>query len=489
MPDPRYQRLSPQDAAFLDLESPNQHMHVAATLVLRAGPLRTAHGGIDIERLRSYIASRLHLLPRYRQRLARIPLGGHPVWVDDPHFNIAYHVRHTGIPRPGDARQLKRLSGRILSQQLDRQRPLWELWVVEGLEGGDHFAMVQKVHHAMIDGILAVDLMAVLMSPEPKQTFEPGPPWEPKEAPRGLELISGEITRRIGATYGATSRAPRLLREPRGWLSEVEERVSALAAALGAGLRSASDTPLNQPIGPHRRFDWIEMDLEAVKAVKGRLGGTVNDVVLATVAGAVRRFLQLRRVEVDDLSIRANVPVSLRSRDERGTLGNRIALLVMDLPVDVRDPLERLERVRENMRRLKQSRQAMGAEVLSAVGEWTSATLLSLAVRVAVRGRPYNLVVTNVPGPQVPLHLLGAEMETCYPVANLLPNQALGVALFSYAGKLFWGFVADWDAVPDLHEFVVAVEESFAELAATSPREAGPHPARVPGSELRRRAG
>jgi WS/DGAT/MGAT family acyltransferase len=214
------------------------------------------------------------------------------------------------------------------------------------------------------------------------------------------------------------------------------------------------------------------MDLEAVKGVKNRLGGTVNDVVLTTVAGALRRFLELRRVAVDDLAIRANVPVSLRSRDERGTLGNRIALLMMDLPVNEKDPLVQWERVRESMGRLKQSRQAMGAEVLSAVSEWTSATLLSLAVRVSVRGRPYNLVVTNVPGPQVPLYLLGAEMETCYPVVNLLPNQGLGVALFSYAGKLFWGIVADWDIVPDLHEFVLAIEEAFAELATANPRRA-----------------
>ena len=243
-----------------------------------------------------------------------------------------------------------------------------------------------------------------------------------------------------------------------------------MGSPLRASLRRASATPINEPIGPHRRFDWIEMDLETVKGVKNRLGGTVNDVVLATVAGALRRFLELRRVAVDDLAIRANVPVSLRTRDERGTLGNRIALLMMDLPVNEREPLARLECVRENMGRLKNSKQAMGAEVLSAVSEWTSATLLSLAVRVSVRGRPYNLVVTNVPGPQVPLYLLGAEMETCYPVVNLLPNQALGVALFSYAGKLFWGIVADWDLVPDLHEFVLAIDESFAQLANTAPR-------------------
>jgi WS/DGAT/MGAT family acyltransferase len=339
----------------------------------------------------------------------------------------------------------------------------------------------------MIDGISGVDLMAVLMGSTPEEDFEPGPPWEPQEIPRGLELIGAEITRRIAGAFDASGEAPRALREVRTWLHKLEERVAAVGAALGAGLRSASDTPLNQPLGPHRRFDWIEMDLEDVKAVKNRLGGTVNDVVLATVTGALRRFLELRRVAVDDLAIRANVPVSLHTRDQRGTLGNRIALLMMDLPVNERDPVVQLERVRENMGRLKRSRRALGAEVLSAVSEWTSATLLSLAVRVSVRGRPYNLVVTNVPGPQVPLFLLGAEMQTCYPMVNLLPNQGLGVALFSYLGKLFWGIVADWDIVPDLHEFVLAIEEAFEDLSlAAAQRPAAPdaRDARGTGSGL-----
>jgi len=461
-----WDRLSPQDRTFLDLEGPNHHQHIAATVILDMGPLRRADGGVDVDRVRAHVASRLHRLPRYRQRLAWIPLEGHPVWVDDPHFQVEYHVRHTALPRPGDERQLKRLSGRILSQPLDRARPLWELWVVEGLEGGDRFAIVQKTHHCMIDGISGVDLLTVLLSPDPEEAPQPAAPWEPRHVPRGLDLATTEAARRVGRTLDALLAAPRALREPRLLLDRVVEGTEAVAETLAAGLRPASETPWNRALGPHRRFDWSDLSLERVKAVKNALGGTVNDVVLASVAGALRRFLELRRVPTERLRIRANVPVSVRTADERGTLGNRIALFMAELPVAEPDALERLARVRETMARLKESRQALGAEVLSAVSEWTSSTLLSLAVRVSARGRPYNLVVTNVPGPQLPLYLLGARMRACYPVVNLLPAQGLGIALFSYDGQLFWGFVADWELVPDLHELVRAVEASFAELEA-----------------------
>ena len=477
MAEAAYDRLSAQDATFLDLETPNLHQHIAAVLVLEAGPLRGPEGGIDVERIRGFIASRLHRLPRYRQRLARIPLERHPVWVDDPHFALGYHVRHTALPRPGDARQLKRLAGRIVSQQLDRDRPLWELWVVEGLEGGERFAIVQKVHHCMIDGVSGVDLMMLLMGASPEARFESAPPWEPRAVPGPADLLAAEAGRRLGGVFDALRGAPRALQDPMGLAERVQEGARAVVETLGAGLRSASDTPLNQPIGPHRRFDWLDMDLEEVKRVKNALGGTVNDVVLATVAGALRRLLALRRVVPEGLLIRANVPVSLRTRDQRGALGNRIALLMAELPVCEPDAQTRFSHVCATMGRLKESRQAMGAEVLAAVSEWTSATLLSLAVRVAARGRPYNLVVTNVPGPQLPLYLLESRMEACYPVVNLLPCQALGVALFSYAGRLSWGFTADWDLVPDLHEFVRAIRESFAELRAVASLAAEPAPA------------
>lgn len=459
-----YDRLSAQDATFLDLETPSHHMHIAATLVFSSGPLRTPDGGVDIERIREYIGSRLHLLPRYRQRLARIPVENHPVWVDDPHFNLTYHVRHTALPLPGDAAQLKELSGRVLSQPLDRERPLWEIWVVEGLDGGERFALVQKVHHCMIDGVSGVDLMAILMSPDADAVTAPAPAWVPRPVPSGIEMLTGDLARRLSNALEAVRAAPEALRDPFALVGRIREGAQALGETLGAGMHSTSETPINQTLGPHRKFDWLAMDLARVKRVKKSLGGTVNDVVLATVAGALRRFLRVRRLDPDQLEIRASVPVSVRSDDEKGTLGNRIALFMADLPVDEADPVVRLDRVHETMAELKQSKQAMGAEVLAAVSDWTSATLLSLAVRGAARGRPYNLVVINVPGPQLPIYLLGARVEACYPVVNLLPNQGLGVALFSYAGTLFWGFTADLDQLPDLGAFVEAVDESFREL-------------------------
>jgi WS/DGAT/MGAT family acyltransferase len=460
-----YDRLGSQDATFLDLEGPTAPQHVAATLVLRSGSLRTAEGGVDIERIRRYVASRLARIPRYRQRLAYVPLERHPVWVDDDHFQIEFHVRHTALPQPGDRAQLKRLSGRILSQRLDRNRPLWELWVVEGLEGGDRFAIVQKAHHAMIDGISGVDLMAVLLRGEASDAFEEGPAWTPRPAPSGSELVGAELRRRATDAAQLLARGPEAVRAPLRFLGALRESAQAVAETLSAGFRSASNTPLNQPLGMHRSFDWLDTKLADVKRVKDRLGGTVNDVVLATVAGALRHFLALRRVDVDRLHIRANVPVSVRSDGERGRLGNRIALWMTDLPVAEPDPLQRLARVRETTARLKRSKQALGAEVLAAVSDWTSSSILSLAVRGSALGRPYNLVVTNVPGPQLPLFLLGAELEACYPVVNLLPNQGLGVALFSYAGSLFWGFTADPAVVPDLPSFPGLVQAAFSELA------------------------
>jgi WS/DGAT/MGAT family acyltransferase len=467
MPNYAFDRLSVVDNSFLAIEGPHTHMHVGAVTIFDAGPLVTPEGGIAIERVREYIAARLHLIPRYRQRLANVPLGTRLVWVDDDHFNIHYHVRHTSLPRPGDERQLKRLAARIVSQHLDRAKPLWEMWIVEGLEGG-RFAMVAKTHHCMIDGMSGVDLMAVLLGATADTTVPEAPNWIPRPAPSAFALFRDEWLRRLGEPLAALREISCSFGDLRDAFSSFYENLTAAGETLGSGMRSASETPFNRPIGPHRRFDWLTVDLDAIKAVKNRLGGTVNDVVLATVAGALKRFLERRRINVSTLDIRANVPVSIRAAEERGTLGNRIALWMTDLPVAERDPLRRLADVRATTARLKESKQAMGAQVLAAVSEWTSSTLLALAVRLSARSRPFNLVVTNVPGPQIPLYLLGARLRECFPIVNLLANQGLGVALFSYAGRLCWGFTADWDLIPDLHDFVLDVAASFEELAAAA---------------------
>jgi len=480
------QRLSVLDRTFLDFESDSYPQHVGATLIFEIGPLRNAAGGIDADRVRSHIESRLYRIPRYRQRLAWIPIEHHPVWVDDDRFNIHYHVRHAALPKPGSERQLKRLAARIMSQRLDYGKPLWELWVIEGLDG-DRAALISKTHHCMIDGIAGVDLLTILLSLDPDDEADAAPRWLPDEPPSPLELAGAEVWRRATMPITALRGLAAAAQHPSETIARVREQAGAVIEALGAGMVPASNTPLNQDLGPHRRFDWLTFDLAPVREIKKRLGGTVNDVVLTTVAGALGDFLEQRgvtRARQRGLELRAMVPVSVRPIEARGTTGNQIALWVTPLPIAETDPRRRLAAVAEITTGLKHSKQALGAEVLATVSEWTVPTLLSLASRVAYRNRASNLVVTNVPGPQLPLYLLGARVLETYPMLNLLTRQSLGVALFSYAGRLHWGFIADWDLVPDLHDFVVAIERAFGDLceAAELPRPVSQKPHEAPDS-------
>ena len=455
-----YERLSALDASFLEIENASSHMHVAVALLFDAAPLRASHGGIDMERVRAYVESRLQLLPRYRQRLTYVPVERHPAWIDDERFNLFYHVRHSALPRPGEERQLKRLCGRLLSQKLDSTKPLWEIWVVEGLEG-DQFALVAKAHHAMVDGVSGLDLLAVMLSPTPSATFEPAPPWRPRPGPTPAELLMGEFWRRSTGALSAARMGAGVLASPfqslqRGW-----ERAGDILEVLGSGSVPASPTPINSPIGPHRRFDWLRMSLDDVKAVKRELGGTVNDVVLATVAGAARRFLISRGLRTEGLDFRALVPVSLRSDEQRGELGNRVANFIAGMPIEEPDPRRRYARIVDETSRRKRSRAVQGSELLEDIGDWTMTAVLSQLIRLSVRRRAYNIVVTNVPGPQLPLFLMEAPLREAYPMVPLFENQAVGIALFSYAGGLFWGINADWDAVPDLHDLTIALREEF----------------------------
>jgi WS/DGAT/MGAT family acyltransferase len=465
MPPGTYDRLSFLDNSFLIMEGPTSPMHVAGTATYEAAPVTTAEGGIDIDRIRAYVSSRLHLIPRYRQRLALIPIEGHPVWIDDDHFNIHYHVRHTALPRPGDERQLKRLAARIMSQHLDRSKPLWEMWVVEGLDGGSRFALISKIHHCMVDGMSSVDLLNVLLRPEPVLEVEPAPEWNPRPAPTPTQLLGDAFVRYASLPFALGRNLQQLAGEIGDPRSDLRARLRALRDMVASGLPRPSSTPLNQAIGPHRRFDWLSMDLSRVKEGKNRLGGTLNDVVLATVAGALRRFFARRRIRFEQLDFRVMAPVSVRGEEERGTFGNRVSAWMVPMPLDERDPRRRLERIRETTSRLKETKQALGAEALAAVGEWTPSTFLSLGAQLATRRLPFNLVVTNVPGPQVPLYLLGARMLDNYGLVPLADNLCLGIVLFSYAGKLCWGFTAEWDLLPDLHDFVLDVESAFGELA------------------------
>jgi diacylglycerol O-acyltransferase len=463
MPRYSYDRLTALDNSFLLLEKPNAFMHVASTAIYELGALKTPEGGVDIELIRRGINGILHRIPRYRQKLAWIPLEHQPVWVDDDRFNLNYHLRHASLPRSGDELQLKRLSARIMAQRLDRTRPLWEMWIVEGLEG-DRFALISKVHHCMVDGVSGVDLMTVLMNTEADAEIPEAPPFVPRPEPSGFELLRNEIGRRIRLPIEAARDIRNFLNEARDARQEFLSRFRAMLETIGTTLRSASATPLNQRVGPHRHFDWATMSIDEIKELRRSLGGSLNDVVLTIVTGAVRRFLQHRRVDPADLDFRVLAPVSVRTQDEGGKLGNRVSAWIVPLPVGESDPLEQMKAISRTTAELKSSKQVVGAEVLTQVAEWTPATLLSLGARNATRLLPFNLVVTNIPGPQVPLYLLGAKMEQVYPYVPLADNLGLGIALFSYDGTLAWGFNADYELVPDLDQFVQAIRDSYQEL-------------------------
>jgi WS/DGAT/MGAT family acyltransferase len=473
-----YDRLTALDASFLAIEDHNVHMHVGTVGVFDAGPLTGSHGGLDMERVWAESERTLAHHPRFRQKLAHVPVLGNQVWVDDDRFNLNYHVRHTALPPPGDERQLKRLAGRIMSQQLDRGKPLWELWYVEGLGGErDRFAVITKLHHCMVDGIAGVDLMAAMMTPDPAAQAAAPPRWIPRQAPAPGRLLVDEIVRRASLPLDLARGGQALLREPRRALAAARDGLEALGEALAAATRPASPTPLNCDIGPHRRFDWARLDLDVVKGIKNRLGGTLNDVILAIVAGVARRFLRRRGEMVEDLTFRAMIPVNVRPTAEHGRLGNRVSFMMAPLPIAERSPERRLRQVIATMQALKQSKQRQGAELLEEVSDRISSGLFAQVARWGSRALPYNIVVTNVPGPQFPVYLLGAQLREVYPLVPLFTNQALGIALFSYDGGLFWGFNADWDAMPDLHDVVDMVEAELGALRQVAA--SGPLPVRA----------
>jgi diacylglycerol O-acyltransferase len=460
-----YSRLSALDRSFLDIEDRNTHMHVGATCVFDVGPLAGPDGGIDIERVRDYVESRLHLIPRYRQHIARTPLDGHPVWVDDDQFDIRYHVRHLSLPRPGGDRELKRLAGWINSQQLDRGKPLWEMWVVEGL-GDNRFALIAKTHHCMIDGLAGANLLAVLLKPSPDDGIDEPHRWRPRPAPKPAELVRDAVLRRLLVPL----RAAKMLASsgPAGLVQHASDLASALYESTAASLQPASDTPLNRPIGSHRRFDWLVFDLDRVKAVKNRLGGTVNDIVLAVVSGGIRDYLVGRGVAMDeqpDFLFRAFCPVGIQTSRRSSVGGNFVSAMLTDLPVAETDPVRRLERVREFTRDHKGGAPVRGTEILETIADEIYPPLLGIFASAVEGSRAYNLVVTNVPGPQFPLYLLGSRLAESFPLVPLFGHQGVGIALLSYCGHLCWGFSADRDIVPDLHDLVESVRGSFEELA------------------------
>jgi diacylglycerol O-acyltransferase / wax synthase len=457
-------RLTGLDTSFLHLEDATSHMHVASVMIFEGPPP-------PYDELLEAFERRLPLVPRYRQRLALVPLGqGRPKWVDDPHLNLRYHVRSAALPSPGSEDQLKDLAGRVFSQHLDRDKPLWEVWLVEGVED-DRFAVLSKTHHALVDGISGVDIISVLFdtSPEPAAPTGPGDRWLPRPLPSPAQLLGEALVERATLPGEITRSVRALLRGPRRILEGVRDAAVGVGAMAWAGLNPAPSSPYNRQIGPHRRFTWVRADLNDLKAIKDELGGTVNDVVLATVAGALGKHLRRRGQNTDGLELKAMIPVSVRQDVERGGLGNRVAAMMAPLPVWCQEPVARLDIVREELSHLKSGGQAVGAQVLTELSGFAPPTIMGQASRLMSRQRFFNLVVTNVPGPQFPLYLLGRRMLDPFPMVPLASGQAVGVALLSYDGRINFGLVGDFDLMWDLDDLAVDLADSLAELA----REAG----------------
>jgi WS/DGAT/MGAT family acyltransferase len=462
---PNSDRLTGLDSSFLHLERDSAHMHVAGCTIFEGPPP-------DYWELVDAIVSRLHLVPRYRQRLAFVPFEqGRPVWVDDPHFRAAYHVRHTALPRPGGDRELKRLTGRVFSQALDRSRPMWELWLVEGLAGEaggpGRFALLSKTHHALVDGISGVDIATVLFdsSPEPMPVAPPDREWQPRPLPSAPQLLADALVERATVPAEIVRGVRAAFRGPRQMAERLGEALVGIGAMAWAGLNAAPQSPFNVRIGPHRRFAWVNGDLNEFKAIKNALGGTVNDAVLTVVAGALGRYMRLHGHDTDDLVLKAMVPVSVRAEVEHGALGNQVTAMWAPLPVGMTHPVQRMLKIRREMDGIKDSGQAVGAQVLTQLTGFAPPTIMAQAARLQARQRLFNIVVTNVPGPQFPLYVLGRELEHAYPMVPLAENTALGIAIMSYNGQLNFGLTADYDALSDLELLADELRGAIDELA------------------------
>jgi diacylglycerol O-acyltransferase / wax synthase len=486
-------RLTGLDTAFLHLEDHSTaHMHVASVMIFE-GVAPTPQELVD------HVQSRLHLVPRYRQRLAYVPLDqGRPVWTDDPHFNPHYHIRHTALPRPGDDAALKRLAGRLFSQRLDRSKPLWEIWLVERM-AGRRFALIAKTHHALVDGISGVDITTVLFDTAGGPASNPTPgssppsppePWSPRPLPGSAKLLGEALMERTTVPGEMGRGVRRMVRAPLRALGQLRASLVSVGATTLAGINApAPPSPLNVDIGPHRRYTWVDSDLAHFKAVKDALGGTLNDVVLAAVSLALGEWLRAHEHPTGGLVLKAMVPVSVRADDKSKAhppaLGNRVAAMWAPLPVGVEDPAECYEQIRVAMEDLKRSGQAVGAQVLTNLAGFAPPTILSQAARLQARQRYFNLVVTNVPGPQFPLYLLGRRLCSLYPVVPLARRQALGIAVMSYDGHLGFGLLGDYDALPDLDAIAQALERAIRLLeraaAVHAPRRAAPKRAAARG--------
>ncbi|MDD9371405.1 MAG: wax ester/triacylglycerol synthase family O-acyltransferase [Acidimicrobiales bacterium] len=459
-------RLSPLDASFLHVEDDVNHMHIGSIGIFEGPPPA-------YDELTRTIAGRLHLVPRYRQRVATVPLAlARPAWVDDPHFQVTYHVRHTALPAPGGEEELRLLVGRVMSQQLDRSKPMWEMWMVEGLED-DRWALVSKVHHCLVDGVSGAELLAVVLdlSPEVPEPVDDG--WIPAPTPSALQLTRDAAVGLASSPYEQVRAAGSLLRRPRRALDAAIELAQG-SVALSSIVRPTPPTSLNGPIGPHRTYVWATARLDDIKTIRVTHGGTVNDVVLALVTKGFRDLLHSRGESTDDRTIRTLVPVSVRPRSANGiaegdgTMENRVSAMFAELPVGIDDPVERLHAISGQLDDLKESKQALAGEAITSLGGFAPPMLLTLGMRVATRAarRMGNLdtVTTNVPGPQFPLYSCGRPLLRACPYVPLAAPLRVGVAIFSYHGELVFGITGDYDTASDIGVLAEGIDRGVNQL-------------------------
>lgn len=462
----RPDRLGMQDASFLFVENESQHMHIASIGIFEGPPPRR-------EEIEEMVASKLHLVPRYRQVVRFVPFDlGSPVWCDDPHFNLGYHLRHTALPAPGSDEQLQTLVGRVMSQKLDRAKPLWETWVVEGLTD-ERWAILSKTHHCMVDGVAGTDLMTTLLDDAADARHPMPPAWRPSPTPTDLALLTSAVRDGLSGPVAALRAVRGALGAPRRALEQLHE----LAQGLGSfrSLLSGSvpgfgpagaESSLNGPVSPHRRWCWAECDLADVQKIRSEHGVTVNDVVLAVITRGFRDLLRARGEPLRDRFVRTLVPVSVRRPDERGHYDNRVSAMFAELPVGLSDPVERLSALHLQMRDLKEHHQAVAAEALTALSGFAPPLLLSLGARLLadVEQDTVQTVTTNVPGPQRRLYAAGRPMSSAHPYVPLAGSVRIGVAIFSYAGRLSFGITGDYDGAPDIDVLARGIERGVVEL-------------------------
>lgn len=454
--------MSSLDASFLYIENEVNHMHIAVVAIFEGPPPR----GDEVEEM---ISSKLHLVPRYRQRVRFVPFDfGRPVWCDDPHFNLQYHVRHSALPAPGNEEQLHTLVGRVMSQKLDRAKPLWEIWVVEGLADGC-WAMLSKTHHCMVDGVAGSDLLSVLMDHDPEAEHPPKKTWHPKARPSSLSLLAKSLVDGVSEPWEAFRSLGRTLRAPGRTLHDLSELVDGLST-FRSFRNPEIESSLNGPIGPHRIWCTAETTIVDLQKIRGAHGGTLNDVVLSAIAQGFRNLMLSRGEFVEDRSVRTLVPVSLRSEDEHGEFNNRISAMFAELPLGLDDPIECFESIRSQMEGLKEHHQADAAVALNSLTSFAPPALLALAARnfASLEQHAVQTVTTNVPGPRTTLYAAGQRMLAAYPYVPLFGSVRIGVAIFSYDGRVTFGITGDYESASDIDLLASGIEASIKKLLESS---------------------